>query len=656
MRTYVSPRPTVPGMASTSEPAATTISDEALTAMVAVADLPSLLATLAHVCGDPQLIRRDLRLDASKHHEPQGGWTEGQQSVVRAVALEKLVALRDAGWPQPPMPTAESVRPIIEWMMDSEASSDYVALLLEELGDPTRDLRAPSWRASEVAPGRDLRVAVIGAGMSGLLAAYRLRQAGIDVEVFEKNSDVGGTWLENTYPGCRVDVASHLYCYSFAQRDDWPQYFSTQPELLDYFRKFAADHDLLSSIRFDTEVKDITWSDVPTPWDLHVVHDGTDAHDRFDAVVNATGQLNRPKYPDIPGFGTFAGPAFHSAEWDHDVDLAGRRVAVIGNGASAAQFIPIVAEHAAEVLVMQRTPNWLAPTLDYHDDFSTGQRWLLNNVPYYSQWYRFWLFWRYAEGMLPACHVDPEWEGQGHSVSAPNEEMRLMLGMYLGLCFGDRPDLLAKVMPDYPPAAKRILRDNGIWATTLKRDNVQLITDHIAAIEPTGLRMDDGTLLEVDVLIYGTGFQASKFLTPMNVIGRGGVELHDRWKGNARAYLGIVVPDFPNFFMLYGPNTNIVVNGSIIYFSECEVHYVMQCLRHVLETGARALSCKPEVHDSYNVRIDGGNKLMAWGASDVNSWYKSESGRVAQNWPFSLLEFWQQTREVDPSDYEVVSA
>lgn len=244
-------------MASASEPAPTTIADDTLTAMVAVADLPSLLATLAHVCGEPQLVGSDLRLDASKHHEPQGGWSEEQQRAARAIALDKLIALRDAGWPAPPKPTAESVHPIIEWMMDSHASTDHVALLLEELGDPERDLRAQTWRLSDVVPGRDFRVAVIGAGMSGLLAAYRLRQAAIDVEVFEKNSEVGGTWLENTYPGCRVDVASHLYCYSFAQRDDWPQQFSTQPELLDYFRKFAADRDLLSSIRFDTEVKAI---------------------------------------------------------------------------------------------------------------------------------------------------------------------------------------------------------------------------------------------------------------------------------------------------------------------------------------------------------------------------------------------------------------
>jgi 4-hydroxyacetophenone monooxygenase len=596
-----------------------------------------------------------LFLDGTKHHEPQGGWTPDQQAHARDIALRTLIELRNAGWPAAPKPTTDALRPVMTWMMGTETSDDYLALLLEELGGSAEDLRAPAWNAADLAPARAFRVAVIGAGMSGLLAAHRLRQAGLEVVVYEKNAEVGGTWLQNTYPGCRVDVASHLFCYSFAQRDDWPQHFSTQPELLDYFKRCADDFGVRQYIAFSTTVQSLEFDDESAMWAVNTVDGaGKASTERFHAVVNATGQLNRPKMPEIAGIGSFEGPAFHSAEWDHDVDLTGKRVAVIGTGASAAQFIPIIAEQAAEVLVFQRTPNWLAPTLDYHDDVADGQRWLLTHVPYYSQWYRFWLFWRYAEGVLPAVKVDPEWDGNGQSVSAANEQMRMLMGMYLGLCFGDRPDLLGKVMPDYPPAAKRILRDNGIWATTLKRDNVQLITDHIASIGPAGLTMADSTSHDVDVVIYGTGFQASKFLTPMRVTGRNGVDLHEQWDGNARAYLGIVAPHFPNFFMLYGPNTNIVVNGSIIYFSECEVHYVLQCLRHVLTTQARAMDCLPEVHDRYNVRIDEGNLHMAWGASSVNSWYKSESGRVAQNWPFTLLEFWQQTREVDSSDYELL--
>ncbi len=641
-------------MAPRIEPAHGEATDQQLIEMVAAVDLPSLLAALAYDLGSPDLLD-GLYLDPTKHHEPQGGWSPDDQAHARKVAIGALIEMRDAGWPTAPHPTADSVRKVMSWMMASDASDDYIGLLLEELGDTAADLRAPTWTRAEIAPDRTFRVAVVGAGMSGLLAAHRLRQAGIEVVVFEKNDDVGGTWLQNTYPGCRVDVASHLFCYSFAQRDDWPQHFSTQPDLLDYFRRCATDFGVRPYIRFSTTVETMRFEDQTATWEVCTVDGAGRAETAtFDAVVNATGQLNRPKLPDIPGRASFGGPAFHSAEWDHDVELRGKRVAVIGTGASAAQFIPVIAEQADQVLVFQRTPNWLAPTLDYHDDVADAQRWLLHQVPYYSQWYRFWLFWRFAEGILPAVKVDPQWHGDGHSVSAANEELRMLLGMYIGLCFGDRPDLLAKVMPDYPPAAKRILRDNGVWATTLKRDNVHLITDPIACISASGLQMADGTLHDVDVIIFATGFQASRFLTPMKVTGRLGLDLHGQWDGNARAYLGIVAPNFPNFFMLYGPNTNIVVNGSIIYFSECEVHYVLQCLRHILTSRARAIDCRPEVHDRYNERIDAGNRLMAWGASSVNSWYKSDSGRVAQNWPFSLLEFWQQTREIDDADYETL--
>jgi 4-hydroxyacetophenone monooxygenase len=632
------------------------VDDDALTGMIAQADLPSLLATLAHIGREPSLLEPALRLEHAKQHEPQGGWNEEQQQRARDLALPRLKALRDAGWPQPPRPDAVSVAPIMRWMTDEEASDEYLPLLLAELGDPRHDLRAPHWTITDVAPGRTMRVAVVGAGMSGLLAAHRLHQIGADVTVFDKNADVGGTWLENTYPGCRVDVTSHLFCYSFAQRDDWPQHYSTQPELLEYFRQFAAQHDLIRFVRFNTEVLGASFDDDTASWRVRTRGaDGTLATQGFDAVVSATGQLNRPKFPNIPGRDSFAGPSFHSARWDHTVDLRGKRVAVIGTGASAAQFIPIVAEQAAQLFIFQRTPNWLMPTLEYHDDVPAGQRSLLTHLPYYSQWYRFWLFWRYAEGMLPRVAVDPSWSGNGRSVSAANDELRELFSMWLTMTVGDRADLMEKVQPQYPPGAKRMVRDNGVWAATLSRHNVALITDPIAAIEPSGVCMEDGVLHDVDVIVYATGFHASKFLTPMAVTGRGGADLHQQWGADARAYLGIVVPQFPNLFILYGPNTNIVVNGSIIYFSECEVNYVVECLHHLVSTGARAMDCRPEVHQQYAARIDAGNAMMAWGAApEVNSWYKSDSGKIAQNWPFSLREFWAQTRSVRADDYELL--
>ena len=531
------------------------------------------------------------------------------------------------------------------------ATEAWLPVLREELALDGADLRAPQWRKDDVAPDRPFRVAIVGAGMSGLLAGHRLSQIGIDYTILEKDDDVGGTWYENTYPGCRVDVPNHFYSYSFAQSTHWPQFFSTQPVLLDYFRRCADELGIRPHIRFGTEVLATAFDDEDQRWVVTTTdRSGSASTERYDAVVSATGQLNRPKYPDIPGVGAFAGPELHSARWDRDVDLAGKRVAVIGTGASAAQLLPHVADEASELLVFQRTPPWLAPTPNYQHDLPQGLRWLMRHVTEYARWDRLWQFWRMHEGLLPAAVVDPAWPDQHRSMSPLNEMVRQLLTAYIEGEFSD-PDLRSKMVPPYPPLAKRIVRDDGAWARTLQRDHVSVITERIEAVTDKGVRTADGTEHVVDVVVYGTGFTASEFLAPMQVRGAGGVDLHERWGGDARAYLGITVPGFPNLFLLYGPNTNIVINGSIIYFSECEVHYLTESLRMLLEGGHRSMDCRQEVHDAYNERIDAANRTMVWGAAEVNSWYRNAKGRVAQNWPFSLLEYWHQTRHPEPSDY-----
>jgi 4-hydroxyacetophenone monooxygenase len=632
-----------------------TESDDEIRAALDEAELPPLLPALAYLTGDLSLLRDDLRPDPLLIGMPQGGLTETQQAEAKELALRALVVYRDNGCKPAPIPADAELLRIMEYAVGGAAMDDYLPLLEEELAYRGEDRRAPRWRAEEIAPGVDFSFVIVGAGMSGLLAAHRLKQAGIRFVIVEKNDDVGGTWYENSYPGCRVDNPNHNYSYSFAQRHDWPFHFSTQDVLLDYFRRCADAFDLRGDIRLRTEVLAAEWSDEDVRWNVRVRGaDGTEETLSANALISAVGQLNRPNFPDIEGTGTFAGPTFHSARWDHDVDLRGKRVAVIGTGASAVQFIPEIAPDAGELLVFQRTPAWFGPTPDYHDPVSTGQCWLYAHVPSYSEWNRFWIFWRMGDGVLDGVRVDENWDAGGGSVSAANEMVRLILGEYIKAEFADRPDLVDKVLPVYPPGAKRMLRDNGIWARTLKRDNVQLITEHIDAITPRGLRTANGVEHEVDVLIYGTGFQASKFLTPMKVTGRAGIDLHEQWNGDARAYLGITVPGFPNLFCLYGPNTNIVINGSIVYFSECEVRYLLGCVRMLLEGGHRALDVRKDVHDEFNEQVDAENKRMAWGWSDVNSWYKNAHGRVAQNWPFTLLEYWQRTREPNADDFELL--
>jgi 4-hydroxyacetophenone monooxygenase len=635
-----------------SDVQAITEGDEALRAYLEQAELPPLLPALACLTGDLSLLEPGLRPDPLALSQPQGGLTDAQQRRIRELALDALRRYRDGGCVVAPPPGDAELLHMMEFAVGGSGMAPYLQLLREELAHPAQDPRAPGFRKHELAAQRDFRVLVIGAGVSGLLAAHRLRQAGIDFTVLEKNDDVGGTWLDNAYPGCRVDNPNHNYSYSFAQRHDWPFFYSPQPVLLEYARACADRFGVRDAIELGTEVLSLTWSDAEQRWRVRVRRaSGAQETLEADAVISAVGQLNRPALPDIEGRERFAGPAFHSARWDHDVELEGKRVAVIGTGASAMQLIPEVATRAAQVTVFQRTPAWLVPTPDYRQPVPEGRRWLYTHVPSYSEWHRFCIFWRMGDGALQGVRVDPDWRGEG-SVSATNDFMRALLTAYLQHEFADRPDLAKAVLPRYPVGAKRVIRDDGIWARTLKRDNVQLVTDPIARITERGVETGAGAHHDADVLILGTGFQASRFLTPMRVIGRDGFDLHAHWAGDARAYLGITIPELPNFFCLYGPNTNIVINGSIIYFSECGMRYVMSALEQLLHSGRRSLCIKQDVHDAYNDDVDAENRRMAWGASDVNSWYKNARGRVSQNWPFTLLQYWQRTLRLDPDEYD----
>jgi len=531
----------------------------------------------------------------------------------------------------------------------------YVEFLISELALYGEDpYGQPGIEHIPVEARRAFKVVIIGAGMSGVLAAIRLKEAGIPWVICEKNPDVGGTWLENTYPGCRVDSPNHTYSYSF-EPNDWPQHYSNQPTLLGYFQRVARDHDIRDGIRFGTEVKEAVFDEGLGRWRVGVrCADGRQEVLEANAVISAVGQLNRPRWPEITGRERFQGIAFHSAQWAHEHDLTDKRVAVIGTGASAFQFVPVIAPQVADLKVFQRTPPWMSPTPDYFQEISREQHWLLNHVPYYAKWYRFWMFWRTAEGLLAAVKKDPDWSPQTRSVSARNDELRQLLTAYItDLCAGDE-ELLGKSIPDYPVGGKRMLRDDGRYLRTLRRDNVHLITDRIEAITETGVMTADGSHHPVDVIIYGTGFHASRFLWPMKIVGCDGVDLQAHWDGDPRAYLGITIPGFPNLFCCYGPNTNIVVNGSIIFFSECEVRYILGCIKLLMEQGAVALDCKADVHDAFNDLVDAGNAGMAWGAPSVQSWYKNDWGRVTQNWPFTLLEFWQRTKAPDPADYRLL--
>ncbi|MFI4936445.1 MAG: NAD(P)-binding domain-containing protein [Caulobacterales bacterium] len=620
---------------------------------LAAAHLPTLVASLVHLTGDESLIGKahwpvyDFFADSRV-----GGYSPQFQAEIREKAKAAIEA-HQAGKPLAAIPTEAVVRRMMDFIAGADIPEHYAPFLMEELQMAGVDPKKPDWTAPKLkGAAAKMPVVIVGAGMSGLLAGIRLKQAGVPFTIIEKNPEVGGTWFENSYPACRVDNPSHLYSYSFEPNHEWPAHFSTQPVLLAYFQGVADKHDLRRHIRFETQVEEAAFDEARALWQVRIKDkDGKTEILEAKAVISAVGQLNQPRLPDIPGRDDFKGPAFHSARWRHDVDLKGKRVAVIGTGASAFQFAPEVAEDAAQLTVFQRTPPWLGPTPDYHDPVTPAERWLLEHVPFYEKWYRFWLFWTLTDGLYEGVKADPTWNGGPGAVSAANAMLREALTYALSQQTADAPGLLEKIVPAYPLGGKRSLRDNGVWVAALKRPNVELVTDAITAITPTGVVTADGKEREFDVIIYGTGFTASQFLKTFKIKGRGGRELHEVWAGDARAYLGMTTPGFPNFFMIYGPNTNIVVNGSIIFFSECSVRYILGCLELLAQTGAQTLEVRGDVHDAFNVKVDAANALMAWGSPHVTSWYKNEKGRVSQNWPFPLVDYWKATLTPNPADF-----
>jgi len=617
------------------------------------AHLPALLTALVHMTGDTHWLRPEWTPVYNPLSRGDTGIAEDEQAKIRKEAAAAIRAHLDGKPLALPNPSIDILRRQMDFVAGAPIPEQYVDFLVDELtlkGQSSKDPQFDQPRLKEAA--RKLKVLVVGAGMSGLLTGIRLSQAGVPFEIVDKNPDVGGTWFENTYPGCRVDNSNHMYSYSFEPNHFWPQHFSPQPVLLQYFRDIAAKHDLHKHIRFETVVETVAWDEDRAVWRATLKgKDGRAEVVEANVVVTAVGQLNRPRFPDIEGIGSFEGPAFHSAEWRHDVDLKGKRVAVIGTGASSYQFVPEIAPEVASLTVFQRNPPWGLPVPHYHEDVPEGMKWLLEHVAYYDKWYRFWLFWMTTEGFLPMVKTDPTWNGPPNAVGPENAMLREMVTESYRTQMADRPEMLDKVLPNYPIGGKRAVLDNGVWLAALKRENVELVTEKVVKITPKGVVTADGREHEVDVLIYGTGFQASNFLSFLKIKGRGGRDLHESWGGDARAYLGMTHPGFPNLFTIYGPNTNIVVNGSIVFFSECAVRYILGSIRLLAETGARSMEPKQAVYDDFNRRVDEANAGWAWGSPNVSSWYKNSFGRVSQNWPFGLIDYWRATLAPNPDDF-----
>jgi cation diffusion facilitator CzcD-associated flavoprotein CzcO len=476
-------------------------------------------------------------------------------------------------------------------------------------------------------------VIVIGAGFGGLGAARALRQQGIDqITILERARAVGGVWRDNTYPGAACDVPSPLYSWSWSLNSTWSHRYSPQAEILGYLERTARDAGLLDLVRTGQEVCAVSYDDGTATWRVETA-DG--ALYEADIVVSAVGQLSDPVVPQVPGLESFAGPAFHSAQWRHDVSLAGARVAVVGTGASAIQFVPAVVDQVEELTVFQRSAPYVVPKPD------TQYR------PFHHR-----LFDRYPSVMRgergATFHLtellNRAFEGQSVMADPFFAVMRQVWRAHLRRQVKD-PALRAKLVPDYPIGCKRILFSND-WYPALAREHVEVVTDAVAEVTPTGVRAADGTHREADVLIWGTGFSATDFLKTIRVRGRDGADLHEVWKDGATAYLGVAVPGFPNFFCVYGPNTNLG-GSSIIGMMEAQAGWIAQVARRVADSDHRSYEVRAEVAAAYDREMQGRLRSSVWAQCD--NWYR-DGARITTNWPGLVGEYKERLARVDWQD------
>jgi cation diffusion facilitator CzcD-associated flavoprotein CzcO len=474
-----------------------------------------------------------------------------------------------------------------------------------------------------------MRIAILGAGFAGICAAIKLRAAGFgDVTLFERAADVGGTWRDNTYPGCACDIPSNLYSFSFEPNPDWTRMYPRQAEIWAYLQRVVEKYRLRDRIRFNAEVVQARWEG---GWTLRLA-DGSS--ERFDAVVGAIGFLSKPNFPKIAGIDAFEGVAFHSAQWRHDVDLGGKRVAVIGTGASAIQIVPEIARQAARVIVWQRTPPWVMPRPDRA--FSERERRAFRAFPFLQRLLRWRIYARQellVSGFLGGSFIQ--------------KQFRRYAARLLARQVRD-PALRARLVPEYAPGCKRILVSND-WYPALQRANVELMTEGVAKLEGRRVIGASGSERETEVVIFATGFAATEFLRPMRVYGRDGAELGETWKRGAATHLGVCVAGVPNCFLLVGPSTGLGHN-SIVFMIEAQVNYLVGALQRLRRSGARALELRPEAQAASYREVQERMRKTVW-LSGCRSWYLSEDGRNDTLWPGSTLEYWWRTLRFDAARY-----
>tara|TARA_B100000686_G_scaffold162696_1_gene170234 strand:+ start:231 stop:2150 length:1920 start_codon:yes stop_codon:yes gene_type:complete len=615
---------------------------------IEVANIPTLLMVLVQLTGElhwleePYLPKRQPGLGDND----TGGLEPRHQQEVRQAALEAILAWRDGRPIALPEPDYDLIVRMLSVSMAESVPTEYGQFTAAQLG------QVKFLDHQRISSPPDFNVIVIGAGVSGLCAAINLQMLGINFQVIERNSTVGGVWWENSYPGAGVDTPNHLYSYSFAPYD-WQKYFCLRDELHGYLEHVCDSFEVRDTIRFETTVERIEYQNQKQNWLVTLcLPDGSQEQTEANVVISAAGIFNPPVSPDIDGLEDWEGEQWHTARWPETADLQDKKVAIIGNGASCMQIGPEIQDEVESLTIFQKSVHWAAPFEQFRKEVPDPLRFLLREVPLYRNWYRVRLGWTFNDRIHSALHKDPDWEHPERSLNAQNDAHRAYFTNHVISELGDHAsELLDRVLPTYPPFGKRMLMDNG-WYRMLRNPKVQLVDERISNVDANSLTTEDGSEYEADVLVLATGFDVLNFITTYEAQGRSGTSLMSQWEqDNAQAYLGTVVPNFPNFFTLYGPNLQPGHGGSLIFVVEMQVRYIMDVIQKMLDQNLGAVEIRQDIHDRYNEDVDQAHTQMVWTHPGMESYYRNERGRIVVNSPWRNVDFYAMTREADLSEY-----
>ncbi|MEB3030300.1 NAD(P)-binding domain-containing protein [[Mycobacterium] nativiensis] len=619
----------------------TGLDPEELRANLRQADAGVLVAVLAQLTGDAAVVDQFADKISFEPDPPeQVGVTDPE---TRELLVAAVAAALGAPRPQGALPADDAglfarIAPIA---LGTEVGDEYIGLLLEQGGLQPSQPVLP--RTAKLPSG--FKVVIIGAGIAGMAVALECSAAGIDYEIIDRNDEVGGTWYTTVYPGIGVDTPSAYYSLSRDIKGDWSSYYPQGAEYQKYLQSVADKNNLRDHTRFGTEVEALWWDEDRSQWQIHAVDaGGTRDVSYANVVIPAAGYLNRPRRPDFPGQDTFAGVSIHSAEWDPDLDLSGKRVAVIGAGCTAVQIVDACVGDVEQLTVFQRQPHWVAPRKRPSDDVPDHRRWLNTHIPFYANWNRLKSFWGTADNNYPVIVRDPDWAADHLSISPANDVLLKICLAYIDRVFGADSELAKKVTPDFAPYGKRIIRDPGGYYAALTETHVDVEASEPASINARGIVTQEGQQIDLDVIVYATGYHLD-FLSTVDIRGRDGLELTEVWGDSPSAYRGGMVPGFPNLFISSAPNYSPGHGAGHNFGVEVMVHYVMECLQLMALREASTIEVKPEAFEGYIRQIDDAMAQTVWcHTPTAHTYYRSGGGRIVTAFPFRLIDVWQSHR------------